>query len=287
MNEQPGITESAMRSSGFLPRLAAGLLLLNLGVVALAGWSIRQNFLIHDEQAELATQNLAHALENDLRGTIRTHEMALHAVLDEFYRQRDAGRVDAVALDAYIERVRTRMPGVDAIRITDAQGILRYGSGVEPGEHTSLADRPHFIQLRDQPDTLLAFSKPQVSRVNNKWVQVLAHRIDKPDGSFGGMVFAAIPLAYLSQTFSVLDIGERGIVALRELEAVPVPDPTAAGGYASLAGEVPSILNPPSGCAFHPRCVHSRDICTTTRPKPRTFGNATVACHRVEELAGS
>jgi oligopeptide/dipeptide ABC transporter ATP-binding protein len=71
------------------------------------------------------------------------------------------------------------------------------------------------------------------------------------------------------------------------LEAVPVPDPTAAGGYASLAGEVPSILHPPSGCAFHPRCVHSREICTTTRPKPRTFGNATVACHRVEELAGS
>jgi len=69
------------------------------------------------------------------------------------------------------------------------------------------------------------------------------------------------------------------------LEAVPVPDPIAAGGYASLAGEVPSILNPPSGCAFHPRCVHSQDVCTTTLPAPRPFDNATVACHRVEELA--
>jgi oligopeptide/dipeptide ABC transporter ATP-binding protein len=68
------------------------------------------------------------------------------------------------------------------------------------------------------------------------------------------------------------------------LKAVPVPDPTAAGGYASLLGEVPSIINPPSGCAFHPRCAHSKNICTTTRPSTREFEGATVACHRVEEL---
>lgn len=70
------------------------------------------------------------------------------------------------------------------------------------------------------------------------------------------------------------------------LEAVPVPDPTAAGGYASLAGEVPSIINPPTGCAFHPRCAHSKEICSSTRPLPRKFNRATVACHRVEELSG-
>ncbi len=68
------------------------------------------------------------------------------------------------------------------------------------------------------------------------------------------------------------------------LKAVPVPDPTAAGGYASLLGEVPSIINPPSGCAFHPRCAHSKNICTTTRPSTREFEGAMVACHRVEEL---
>lgn len=70
------------------------------------------------------------------------------------------------------------------------------------------------------------------------------------------------------------------------LEAVPVPDPRAAGGYASLAGEVPSIINPPAGCAFHPRCAHSKKVCTTTRPEPRQIDRTTVACHRAEELAG-
>ncbi len=68
------------------------------------------------------------------------------------------------------------------------------------------------------------------------------------------------------------------------LKAVPIPDPTAAGGYASLIGEVPSIINPPSGCAFHPRCAHSKNICTTTRPSTRQLKGVTVACHRAEEL---
>jgi oligopeptide/dipeptide ABC transporter ATP-binding protein len=71
------------------------------------------------------------------------------------------------------------------------------------------------------------------------------------------------------------------------LRAVPVPDPTAAGGYASLAGEVPSILHPPSGCAFHPRCVHVKNICTTTRPSTRSVDGITVACHRADELLQS
>ena len=68
------------------------------------------------------------------------------------------------------------------------------------------------------------------------------------------------------------------------LEAVPIPDPTAAGGYATLAGEVPSIMNPPSGCAFHPRCPHAKDICKTTRPSVRDLDGVTVACHRAEDI---
>ena len=68
------------------------------------------------------------------------------------------------------------------------------------------------------------------------------------------------------------------------LQAVPVPDPTAAGGISSLSGEVPSILHPPPGCAFHPRCGHAQNICTTTRPSTRQLDGVTLACHRAEEI---
>ncbi len=49
-----------------------------------------------------------------------------------------------------------------------------------------------------------------------------------------------------------------------------------------MSGEVPSPIAPPSGCHFHPRCVHATDACTSTSPTWRTIGAAGVACHLFE-----
>jgi oligopeptide/dipeptide ABC transporter ATP-binding protein len=47
-----------------------------------------------------------------------------------------------------------------------------------------------------------------------------------------------------------------------------------------LSGEMPSPLNPPSGCHFHPRCPHAMDICRRVAPAPVRIGPAhTVSCH--------
>ncbi len=50
------------------------------------------------------------------------------------------------------------------------------------------------------------------------------------------------------------------------LSANPVPDPTAVSQRMILPGDVPSPLNPPNGCRFHPRCPQVMDICKTTNP---------------------
>ena len=46
-----------------------------------------------------------------------------------------------------------------------------------------------------------------------------------------------------------------------------------------LRGEVPSPLNPPSGCAFHPRCPHAMACCALESPPLRQVENRMVACH--------
>jgi oligopeptide/dipeptide ABC transporter ATP-binding protein len=53
------------------------------------------------------------------------------------------------------------------------------------------------------------------------------------------------------------------------LTAVPVPDPTAERHAASLTGDLPSPLNPPSGCPFHPRCPRAMDVCSRKEPEFR------------------
>ena len=47
-------------------------------------------------------------------------------------------------------------------------------------------------------------------------------------------------------------------------------------------GEIPDAINPPSGCAFHPRCPIAIDRCSKERPEMRLLGQTRVACHRAE-----
>ncbi len=63
------------------------------------------------------------------------------------------------------------------------------------------------------------------------------------------------------------------------IDSVPVPDPVVAPKAAPVHGETPSLLNPPAGCVFHPRCPRADDTCSAERPRLRDAGGARVACH--------
>jgi oligopeptide transport system ATP-binding protein len=68
------------------------------------------------------------------------------------------------------------------------------------------------------------------------------------------------------------------------LAAVPVPDPTIEAGRAfqPVRGEVPSPINPPSGCVFHPRCPMAVESCRRVRPELRELRPGHwVACSEV------
>jgi len=64
------------------------------------------------------------------------------------------------------------------------------------------------------------------------------------------------------------------------LSAVPIPDPEIHKRHIILEGDVPSPLNPPSGCAFHTRCPERKEACAHQEPSFRDLGNGHwVACH--------
>jgi dipeptide transport system ATP-binding protein len=67
------------------------------------------------------------------------------------------------------------------------------------------------------------------------------------------------------------------------MAATPVADPRALKARAPLSGEPPSPINPPSGCAFHPRCPLAMDICRGEAPPLRSKQGRDVACWAVEK----
>jgi peptide/nickel transport system ATP-binding protein/oligopeptide transport system ATP-binding protein len=67
------------------------------------------------------------------------------------------------------------------------------------------------------------------------------------------------------------------------LSAIPVPDPKSRRKRIVLAGEVPSPMNPPGGCPFHPRCPEAKAVCSAQPPQTVDLGTSgqrhQVACH--------
>jgi oligopeptide transport system ATP-binding protein len=69
------------------------------------------------------------------------------------------------------------------------------------------------------------------------------------------------------------------------LSAVPRPDPSIKKQRIILPGDVPSPINPPSGCRFHTRCLYAKADCKTVEPALQDVGgNHYVACHYWKEV---
>ncbi len=67
------------------------------------------------------------------------------------------------------------------------------------------------------------------------------------------------------------------------LSAIPIPDPNVKRDRIILEGDVPSPVNPPSGCHFHTRCKYAMDICRVEDPVFKDYGSEHfAACHLLE-----
>lgn len=104
----------------------------------------------------------------------------------------------------------------------------------------------------------------------------------------------------ISQRVAVMYLGEMVELASSEqlfdkplhpytqalISAVPVPDVDHKGTRIILPGEVPSPINPPAACRFHPRCPYATDICRQTAPKleDKLIKGHFVACHHADKF---
>jgi hypothetical protein len=249
MAMRPKTFVSVKSTSAFIQLLAAGVLLINLFVLGLAGLSLFQDRRQYEERARITSRNLANVLEQYIVGTIQKADLTLLAVGDEFERLAVGGGNKREALNAFIARHHARIPELDGLRMTNAEGIVTYGIGVDPGSPVSVADRDYFIHARNNPQSGMFISKPIFGRISRKWVINFARRCNNLDGSFAGVIYAALPLDYFTRTFSRLDVGPHGRVSLRDgymgiITRYPAPKDIGANiGNKTLPPELRNLLD--------------------------------------------
>jgi PAS domain S-box-containing protein len=209
---------STVSRSTFIGRLFAGCMAVNLFIIAMVGLSLLLSLRQYEERAAITSHNLARLIEQFVDGSLEKIDVTLLSAKDEIERQIAKGGIDGGKINAFLIRQGDRLPEIDGLRMLNERGDIVYGKGVNPSALKSAADRDYYIYLRDNPDAGLFISRPIVSRIINKWAVIIARRLNRPDGTFAGVVYGVIPLDYFTRLFSSIDIGRHGVIALRDRE---------------------------------------------------------------------
>ena len=212
--------------------LVLAVVFFNALVFLLAGEALYYSQRQYEQQATQAVQNLAQTLEASVSGIFDKVDLAVHAVAREAERQRAAGPVRKEAVDAYIEGVHRLVPEVTALRVSDAEGRVLYGTDTAGNEVIQIADRDYFRDLVDAPADAAVLSRPVLGRISGKWVIILARRVNGPDGRFAGVALGILSLEYFSRLFAALDVGERGVISMRDADmalVVRIPEHEGIG----------------------------------------------------------
>ena len=154
----------------------------------------------------------------------------------------------------------------------------------------ALALHPRFIVL-DEPISALDVS------IQSQIINLLNELKDEFNLTYLFISHDLSVVEYISDRVAVMYLGEIIEAAPAEklyenplhpytkalLSSVPSMDPTAKKERIVLEGDVPSPINPPEGCRFHPRCPIAQDVCKTATPRTIDLDGHQVACHVVEQ----
>ena len=155
-------------------------------------------------------QNLVHSLSEHASHTIQAVDIAMAGMVDLLkYRDPEPDR-----FNKYLTETAKTLPQLRGIGVADAKGNWTYSSLPEQPRH-NVSDRSYFAYHRDTPDSTLRISELLQSRIDERSSMiVLSKRITRLDGSFGGVVAAAIDKDYFNGFYRTFQLGPDGGISL-------------------------------------------------------------------------
>jgi PAS domain S-box-containing protein len=243
--------------------------IIALGVLALTAltatviydyWSAYQRTLASSANA---LANLAIALGDKAESSLGPVERLLQTTAQWYLKQppgNDRGVNEALALRS------AAMSSVRILAITDAQGRIVFHSREVAPAIRDVSDRSYFTEQRDHPTQAVYVSEPLITRLEHRPGIVLSRRLDNPDGSFRGIVLAAVELDQFQRVYHSFTLGAgSAIVLARSDGTVLVREPPLSPDE---VGRKFVELTRPEGTGEH--VVRGLD------DKPRLFGASQV-----------
>ena len=145
--------------------------------------------------AERLAEVFAKLLAEQTEGTIRAIDLTLIGVREALRVAPGLAPNDPAYQAALKERLKS-LPYVRALFVIGADGYITHDTDYPKTPRMSLEDRPYFQVHRMDPSLGLHIGKPLLSRSVGVWFVSFSRRINNPDGSFGGVVVAALEPGY-------------------------------------------------------------------------------------------
>ena len=193
-------------------RRSAPALLLACGILSLLAFELWRSHRIARQDVERNIETLAHVLSEQTARTIQSIDLNLQSISAEF-----AGSAGLADNDSrFFTDLRKRLdslPYARALFVIGADGFILQESDYPAPPRVSLADRAYFIAHKENSSLGLHIGAPLQSRSVGTWFVSLSRRIERPDGSFAGIVVAAMEPLYFEQFYRQLWVGS-GTIAL-------------------------------------------------------------------------
>jgi len=184
-----------------------------LCLVCVDAWRSWQGRSIELNETEIAVANLSRGMEIQARATIKELDLTLANIVERV--EHDGTSPAALSyLNTVLAATKSELPQAYTLFVYDQDGTRIATSQAVLPEHLNNTHRDYFAYHRNHNDQQLHFSPPIHSRSGGNWVIPISQRINKPDGSFGGIALATLDIDYFLKFFDNLDIGKAGAVAV-------------------------------------------------------------------------
>ena len=191
-------------------RAAAFVVLTCVAILGVSGWrewAARDQVL---KGAETEMANVARSLTQHAEDSLDLLDSGVVGVVSRLEMD-GSGPTTIAKLRNVLEARKTAVERIHSLAIIDDQGNWLTSPGTIA---STLSDDAFFRHHQLSPKREAFIGHPVKSLVDGEWVVTLSRRFNKPDGSFGGVVLAAIGSRYLSHFYEQFEIGRNSSVAL-------------------------------------------------------------------------
>ncbi|CAE6825990.1 hypothetical protein R69608_06224 [Paraburkholderia nemoris] len=208
-------TENSLISNkpSIIWRAITFVVIVCLSLVVLDGWRSWTARAVELGEMDVATSNLSRAMAQQADDTFKEADTALLGLVERVQHD-GTGPAALKRLHDVLVMRQQELPQLAGLFVYDENGIWIVNSTSTPLDRFNNSDREYFIFHQHNANPGPHIGVPVISRSGGKWVIPVSRRINKPDGSFGGVVLATVDIDFFKAFYSTLQIGNAGAVAL-------------------------------------------------------------------------